>query len=252
MHANSPRAIASDLTLYHEAKILDGIANDSLFDVMSEEIEEGRELFKSRVTPDIFEQNIYNRALVDVLVKSKGHVKSKIWVAADPAERTVRFTFEGADRTRLDHFLATCELPVSRSQLKKLCDAGQVAVNDTPAKAGHKLRSGDTVLVNLPAPEAAVAIPQNIPLEVLYEDSHLIVINKPPGVGCSPGAGASRRDSRQCVVGALSRLVWNRRRTSPRDCSPARQGYVRRFGRDQERRRSCLAIAGVRRQGALA
>jgi hypothetical protein len=73
------RAIASDLTLYHEAKILDGIANDSLFDVMSEEIEEGRELFKSRVTPDIYAQNIYERALVDVLVKSKGHVKSKIW-----------------------------------------------------------------------------------------------------------------------------------------------------------------------------
>jgi len=73
------RAIASDLTLYHEAKILDGIANDSLFDVMQEEIEEGRELFKSRVTPDIYAQNIYERALVDVLVKSKGHVKSKIW-----------------------------------------------------------------------------------------------------------------------------------------------------------------------------
>src|SRR3546814_9717689 len=51
----------------------------SLFDVMKEEIEEGRELFRSRVTPDIFEQNIYDRALVDVLVKSKGHVKSKIW-----------------------------------------------------------------------------------------------------------------------------------------------------------------------------
>jgi hypothetical protein len=73
------RAIASDLTLYHEAKILDGIANDSLFEVMNEEIEEGRELFKSRVTPDIYAQNIYERALVDVLVKSKGHVKSKIW-----------------------------------------------------------------------------------------------------------------------------------------------------------------------------
>jgi len=73
------RAIASDLTLYHEAKILDGIANDTLFDVMADEISEGRELFKSRVTDEIFEQNIYERAIVDVLVKSKGHVKSKIW-----------------------------------------------------------------------------------------------------------------------------------------------------------------------------
>jgi len=73
------RAIASDLTLYHEAKILEGIENDSLFEVMSEEIEEGRDLFKSRVTPEIYEMNIYDRAIVDVLVKSKGHVKSKIW-----------------------------------------------------------------------------------------------------------------------------------------------------------------------------
>ena len=73
------RAIASDLTLYHEAKILDGIANDTLFEVLQDEIEEGRELFKGRVTPELYAQNIYERALVDVLVKSKGHVKSKIW-----------------------------------------------------------------------------------------------------------------------------------------------------------------------------
>jgi hypothetical protein len=73
------RAIASDLTLYHEAKILDGITNDSLFEVMKEEIQEGRDLFKKRVTPEIFTLNIYDRAVVDVLVKSKGHVKSKIW-----------------------------------------------------------------------------------------------------------------------------------------------------------------------------
>ena len=73
------RAIASDLTLYHEAKILEGIANDTLFESMADEITEGRELFKSRVTEDIFTQNIYERAIVDVLVMSKGHVKSKIW-----------------------------------------------------------------------------------------------------------------------------------------------------------------------------
>lgn len=73
------RAIASDLSLYHEAKILDGLTNDSLFDVMAEEIEEGRQLFKSRVTEEIFHLNIYDRAIVDVLVKAKGHVKTKIW-----------------------------------------------------------------------------------------------------------------------------------------------------------------------------
>jgi hypothetical protein len=73
------RAIASDLTLYHEKEIVEGIENDSLFDVMKEHIEEGRALFKSRVTPEIYGLNIYDRAIVDVMIKSKGHVKSKIW-----------------------------------------------------------------------------------------------------------------------------------------------------------------------------
>jgi hypothetical protein len=73
------RAIASDLTLYHEAKIVEGLEKDMLFDVMREEIEEGRQLFKSRVTPEIYSLNLYDRALVDVMLKSKGHVKSRIW-----------------------------------------------------------------------------------------------------------------------------------------------------------------------------
>ena len=73
------RAIASDLTLYHEGKILEGLTRDTLFDVMRDEIEEGRALYKSRVTPEIYGLNIYDRALVDVMLKSKAHLKSKIW-----------------------------------------------------------------------------------------------------------------------------------------------------------------------------
>ncbi|HEY8926932.1 MAG TPA: hypothetical protein VIU64_21260 [Polyangia bacterium] len=73
------RAIASDLTLYHESKILEGLAKDNLFEVMRDDIEEGRALYKSRVTPEIYNLNLYDRALVDVMLKSKAHVKSKIW-----------------------------------------------------------------------------------------------------------------------------------------------------------------------------
>lgn len=73
------RAIASDLSLYNEEKIVRGIEGDSLFSELSEEIEEGRALFKSRVSPDLYKKNFYERALVDILVKSKGHIKSKIW-----------------------------------------------------------------------------------------------------------------------------------------------------------------------------
>ena len=73
------RAIASDLTLYHEQKIIQGIEDDDLFEVMDGEIEEGRALFKSRVTPEIYATGLYDRAIVDVMVKSKGQVRSKIW-----------------------------------------------------------------------------------------------------------------------------------------------------------------------------
>lgn len=74
------RAIASDISLYNEAKIVQGIEQDTLFDVLRDEIEEGRELFKTRVSSEIFSRtNFFDRAIVDVVVKPKGHVKSKIW-----------------------------------------------------------------------------------------------------------------------------------------------------------------------------
>ncbi len=73
------RAIASDLSLYNEEKIVRGIEHDNLFNELQEEIEEGRTLYKSRVAPDLYQRNFYDRALVDILVKSKGHIKSKLW-----------------------------------------------------------------------------------------------------------------------------------------------------------------------------
>jgi hypothetical protein len=73
------RAIASDLSLYHDKKIIEGIENDTLFDVMAHEIEEGRALFKGRVTPEVYQQGHYDRALCDVMLKPKGNVKSRIW-----------------------------------------------------------------------------------------------------------------------------------------------------------------------------
>ena len=73
------RAIASDLSLYNEDKIVEGIQRDTLFSVLSEELEEGRALFKSRVSPELFAKNFYDRAVIDILVRSKGHVQSKMW-----------------------------------------------------------------------------------------------------------------------------------------------------------------------------
>ncbi len=73
------RAIASDISLYNEEKIVKGMTNDDLFGVLTEEIEEGRALFKSRVAPALFDKNFYDRAIIDILIRSKGHLKSKMW-----------------------------------------------------------------------------------------------------------------------------------------------------------------------------
>lgn len=74
------RTIASDISLYNEEKILRGLTEDKLFTELRDEIEEGRELYRTRVAGDLYERtNFYDRAVVDIILKSKGHVKSKIW-----------------------------------------------------------------------------------------------------------------------------------------------------------------------------
>src|SRR3990167_7744940 len=62
------RAIASDLSLYNAEKIERGIANDSLFEELSADIEEGRALYNSRVSPELYAKNFYDRAIVDLLI----------------------------------------------------------------------------------------------------------------------------------------------------------------------------------------
>ena len=74
------RAIASDISLYNEERIEEAIANDTFFESLADELEEGRELYKSRVEPELYAStNFFERALVDVILLSKGHIKSKIW-----------------------------------------------------------------------------------------------------------------------------------------------------------------------------
>jgi hypothetical protein len=74
------RAIASDISLYNEQKINRAVEQDNVFDAIKDEIDEGRELYKNRVSPELFAKtNFYDRAIVDVIIGRKGHIKSKIW-----------------------------------------------------------------------------------------------------------------------------------------------------------------------------
>jgi 23S rRNA pseudouridine1911/1915/1917 synthase len=94
--------------------------------------------------------------------------------------------------TRLDKFLLETGQFVSRHQIQKLIENGSVRVDGAPSKASFRLRPLQTVRAEVPPPEPLHTVPEPIPLDVLYEDEDLLVINKPAGMVVHPAAGHSR------------------------------------------------------------
>lgn len=92
---------------------------------------------------------------------------------------------------RLDRWLALQLHELSRARLQKLIEGGQVLVDGRSARASLRLRAGQAVTVSIPAPAAARPQPEDIPLRVVYEDQHLLVVDKPAGLSVHPGAGRS-------------------------------------------------------------
>ena len=110
---------------------------------------------------------------------------------------------------RLDHFIAMQLQDVSRSRVQLLLDQGDVLVNGAAAKPSFKLRGGEQILITgEPHPAPLKATPQDIPLDVVYEDNHLAVINKPAGMMVHAGAGESEdaRNSNTLVNALLFRF----------------------------------------------
>ncbi len=93
---------------------------------------------------------------------------------------------------RLDTFLTGRFPDYTRSRLKNLIDDGHAAVNGKAAKAGQKLMVGDVVELDVPELAAVEARPEEIPLNIVYEDVSLLVINKPRGLVVHPAAGNER------------------------------------------------------------
>jgi 23S rRNA pseudouridine1911/1915/1917 synthase len=93
---------------------------------------------------------------------------------------------------RLDAFLSEKIEKWSRSRLQKLVDEGDVLVNQKPAKSSYKVRAGDEIEVELTEVPAEDFEPEDIPLEIVFEDASLAVINKPAGMVVHPGAGVTR------------------------------------------------------------
>lgn len=92
--------------------------------------------------------------------------------------------------TRVDVFLTKAQPGgMSRSHVQNLIEEGHVTVNEKNTKSNYKIRGGDRIVLEVPPPAEVAIIAQAIPLEVLYEDSQLIVINKPRGMVVHPAAG---------------------------------------------------------------
>src|SRR5438874_7649376 len=101
-------------------------------------------------------------------------------------ELTAKHKVEGL---RLDQYLAAMFPDRSRSVIQRVIQAEGVQVNGKPGKASHRIRYGDQVRISLPAPTHDLPVPEDIPLEVLYEDEFLALVNKPPDMVVHPAKG---------------------------------------------------------------
>ncbi|MQA89759.1 MAG: RluA family pseudouridine synthase [Gemmatimonas sp.] len=105
-----------------------------------------------------------------------------------PDEGLIEFVIEGAPGRRLDTYLAQ-RLDLSRSRVEQLISAGQVEINDAVPKKRDQLQPGDRVRVRLPPPEPTHIAGEPIPIEIVFEDGDLAVVDKPPGLVVHPAPG---------------------------------------------------------------
>jgi 23S rRNA pseudouridine1911/1915/1917 synthase len=109
------------------------------------------------------------------------------WEASEPIEWTVGTELAGQ---RIDKFITDAlEEDTSRTQIQQWIKDGHVTVNGKPAKPNYKLSLNDSIIVTVPEPIDVELAPEDIPLDVIYEDSDVIVVNKPRGLVVHPAPG---------------------------------------------------------------
>jgi 23S rRNA pseudouridine1911/1915/1917 synthase len=109
-----------------------------------------------------------------------------------PISKVAVREFIVSDRTarqRLDQYLIRHGIPRSRTSLQRLIREGSVRVNGHPAKPSYSVQAGDRIRVEMPAPTPLEIRPEPIPLDILYEDPYLLVVNKPAGLVVHPAPG---------------------------------------------------------------
>ncbi len=124
---------------------------------------------------------------------------------------------------RLDKFLNGQRPDLSRSFLQTLIAGGNIRVNDATRKPNYAVKAGDTIALEIPPPSSAIAQPEEIPLDILYEDDALLVINKPPGMVVHPAVGHATGTLVNAVLGHAPEIITG---------NQERPGIVHRLDRD--------------------
>jgi 23S rRNA pseudouridine1911/1915/1917 synthase len=141
-----------------------------------------------------------------------------------PDQPLVLVAGDAATGQRLDAFLAHELSKYSRVQLRKVIGAGGVQVNGQGTKVAHRLSAGDRIEIVLPPMNTAGPHPEEIPLDILYEDAHIIAVNKPPGMVVHPARGH--------WSGTLASALSFHFRQLSSVGGPTRPGIVHRLDRD--------------------
>ena len=142
-------------------------------------------------------------------------------MSLDPTRLSFEFD-AGPDKPRLDEFIAKQLSKVSLTRIRRLIADGDVLLNGEKSFKGARLQAGDRISVKIFAAEKSSVTPEPIPLDILYEDDHLIVVNKPVGLLVHP----SHNEKSGTLTNGLAYHFWQ-------TCSaPVRLGLVHRLDRD--------------------
>ncbi len=112
--------------------------------------------------------------------------------------------------------------------VQKLMEDGHVLIAGKTAAKNARLKAGTEIVLEIPAPQEMNMDAEEIPLEIVYEDDSLLVVNKPQRDGSTSSSRELYGDTGECLIVSLQgEFVWDWRGNSSRNCPPDRQGYQR-------------------------
>lgn len=178
-----------------------------------------------------FEDNVAgNNPLHDKEAENEeDEIVEPLFITADGQEMYEHFRFvadKGQRLLRVDKFLVERMEKTSRNRIQQAADAGCIIVNGKPVKSSYKVKADDVISIVMDRPRYELEIiPQDIPLDIVYEDDALLVVNKPAGMVVHPGHG----NYSGTLVNALA---WHFKDDPNYDVSDPRLGLVHRIDKD--------------------